>query len=81
MEDLGVRIQKLSKNTYDLSEDFTVLNTTSKILDPEDETDLVVTKEGAFVETEKADYLVQNIYDMKLPFIAICGWYNLHKTN
>lgn len=70
LKDLGVRIQKLSKNTYDLSEDFTILNTTSKILDPEDETDLVVTKEGAFVETEKADYLVQNIYDMKLPFIA-----------
>lgn len=70
LKDLGVRIQKLSKNTYDLSEDFTVLNTTSKILDPEYETDLVVTKEGAFVETENADYLVQSLYDMKLPFIA-----------
>lgn len=70
LEDLGVRIQKLSKNAFDLSEDFMVLNTTSKLLDPDDETDLVVTKEGGFVETENAGYLIQDINDMKLPFVA-----------
>ncbi|OLA94490.1 MAG: hypothetical protein BHW64_03470 [Candidatus Melainabacteria bacterium LEY3_CP_29_8] len=47
-----------------------VLNTTSKLLAHDDETDLVVTKEGAYVETENASYLIQDINDMKLPFVA-----------
>ena len=70
LNDLGVRIQKLSKNTFHFSQDFMMLYKTSKLVDPEDETDLVVTKEGAFVETENANYVVQNINDMKLPFVA-----------
>lgn len=70
LSDLNVRIQKLSKNSFDLSEDFTILKTSSKLLDPEDETDLVVTNDGTYVETENSGYLIQDINDTKLPFIA-----------
>ena len=70
LSDLNVRIQKLSKNAFDLSDDFTILKTSAKLLDPKEETVLFVTNDGTYVETENSGYLIQDINDTKLPFIV-----------